>query len=235
MTESAVARVIAQLTDYCHEVRVACHRPMPGLLFLLLPGYTDPAAHRRRWDANVSLFQGASMVSTTLLVFSGIFVAWSGGFILLWLYGQEWFLNFSVAGINMRDLFQVHPINLSVAVWVGFIALFGIASDDGVVIATYLDQTYQRRRPQSLEEIREATVEAGLRRIRPCLMTIATTVLALLPVMTSQGRGADVMVPMALPTFGGMLLALMTLFVVPVGYTAVRELKLRIEKSSTMI
>ena len=174
-------------------------------------------------------------VSTTLLVFSGIFVAWSGGFILLWLYGQEWFLNFSVAGINMRDLFQVHPINLSVAVWVGFIALFGIASDDGVVIATYLDQTYQRRRPQSLEEIREATVEAGLRRIRPCLMTIATTVLALLPVMTSQGRGADVMVPMALPTFGGMLLALMTLFVVPVGYTAVRELKFRIEKSSTMM
>jgi len=169
--------------------------------------------------------------STTLLVFSGIFVAWSGGFILLWLYGQEWFLNFSVAGINMRDLFQVHPINLSVAVWVGFIALFGIASDDGVVIATYLDQTHQRRRPQSLEEIREATVEAGLKRIRPCLMTIATTVLALLPVMTSQGRGADVMVPMALPTFGGMLLALMTLFVVPVGYSAVRELKFRIEES----
>ncbi|MHC4224090.1 MAG: efflux RND transporter permease subunit, partial [Planctomycetota bacterium] len=72
-------------------------------------------------------------VSTTLLVFIGIFVAWSGGFMMLWLYAQPWFLDFSVFGQDMRELFSVHPINLSVAVWVGFIALFGIASDDGVV------------------------------------------------------------------------------------------------------
>lgn len=65
---------------------------------------------------------------------SGVFVAFAGGFIMLWLYGQGWFMNFSLAGINMRDLFQIHPINLSVAVWVGFIALFGIATDDGVII-----------------------------------------------------------------------------------------------------
>jgi Cu(I)/Ag(I) efflux system membrane protein CusA/SilA len=172
------------------------------------------------------LFLQFHRVSTTLLVFSGILVAWSGGFILLWLYSLDWFLDFSIAGVNMRDLFQVHAINLSVAVWVGFIALFGIASDDGVVIATYLDQTYAKRKPKTREEIREATVEAGLKRIRPCLMTIATTVIALLPVLTSQGRGADVMVPMALPTVGGMMVALLTLFVVPVGYTAIRELKL---------
>jgi Cu(I)/Ag(I) efflux system membrane protein CusA/SilA len=165
-------------------------------------------------------------VSTTLLVFSGILMAWSGGFILLWLYSLDWFLDFAIAGVNMRDLFQVHTINLSVAVWVGFIALFGIASDDGVVIATYLDQTYAKRSPKTRKEIQEATVEAGLKRIRPCLMTIATTVIALLPVMTSQGRGADVMVPMALPTVGGMMVALLTVFVVPVGYTAIREMGL---------
>ena len=61
---------------------------------------------------------------------------------MIWLYGQDWFLDFAVFGVNMRELFQVHPINLSVAVWVGFLALFGIASDDGVVIATYLDQSF---------------------------------------------------------------------------------------------
>ncbi|MBC8479346.1 MAG: efflux RND transporter permease subunit, partial [FCB group bacterium] len=62
-------------------------------------------------------------VSTTLIVFSGIFVAWSGGFTMIWLYGQDWFMNFSLFSMNMRDLFQMHPVNLSVAVWVGFLAL----------------------------------------------------------------------------------------------------------------
>ncbi|MCA8955037.1 MAG: efflux RND transporter permease subunit, partial [Planctomycetes bacterium] len=70
-------------------------------------------------------------VAVTLNVFSGVFVAWSGGFLMLWLYGQEWFLDFDILGRSMRDLFQVHPLNLSVAVWVGFLALFGIATDDG--------------------------------------------------------------------------------------------------------
>ncbi|HUW59222.1 MAG TPA: efflux RND transporter permease subunit [Planctomycetota bacterium] len=165
-------------------------------------------------------------VATTLLVFSGILVAWAGGFILIWFYGQGWFLNFEVFDVSMRHLFQVHPINLSVAVWVGFLALFGIASDNGVVIATYLDQSFAARRPSSRKEIREATVAAAARRIRPCLMTSATTLLALLPVLTSTGRGSDVMVPMAIPTFGGMLVVLVSVFVVPVLYCAVKELKL---------
>ncbi|HAL78343.1 MAG TPA: hypothetical protein DCP23_04195, partial [Parabacteroides distasonis] len=64
-------------------------------------------------------------VTASLIHFYGVFVAFAGGFILLWLYGQDWFMNFSIAGENMRDLFQMHTINLSVAVWVGFIALFG--------------------------------------------------------------------------------------------------------------
>jgi len=169
-------------------------------------------------------------VSTTMLVFSGIVVAWAGGFIMIWLYGQSWFLNFSVFGVNMQNLFQIHPVNLSVAVWVGFLALFGIASDNGVIVATYLDQVFARKSPNTVEEIREATLEAGLRRIRPALMTAGTTILALLPVLTSTGRGADIMVPMAIPSFGGMFLALITLFIVPVSYCWLKEYQLKKNK-----
>ena len=166
-------------------------------------------------------------VPTSTLVFSGVLVAWAGGFLMLWLYGQPWFLDFEIFGASMRELFQVHPLNLSVAVWVGFLALFGIATDDGVVIATYLRQTFARRRPRTIDEVRAATIEAGQRRIRPALMTTATTILALLPVLTSTGRGSDIMVPMAIPTFGGMVIALVTVLVVPVLFCALEEGRLR--------
>ncbi|MCH4553073.1 efflux RND transporter permease subunit [Aestuariibaculum lutulentum] len=166
-------------------------------------------------------------VGTSLMVFSGIAVAFAGGFIMIWLYGQSWFLNWSFFGENLRDLFQMHPINLSVAVWVGFIALFGIATDDGVVMATYLTQTFDRNTPETRKEIRASVVEAGEKRIRPCLMTTATTILALLPVLTSTGRGSDIMIPMAIPSFGGMLIALITLFVVPVLYSWKAEMKVK--------
>ncbi|MHC4251089.1 MAG: efflux RND transporter permease subunit [Planctomycetota bacterium] len=172
-------------------------------------------------------FQFNSVV-TTFLVFIGIIVAWAGGFIMIWLYAQPWFLDFSLFGVDMRELFQVHPLNLSVAVWVGFLALFGIASDDGVVMATYLGQSFAKRRPRTIKAIREATLAAGLRRIRPCLMTTATTIIALVPVLTSTGRGADVMVPMAIPVFGGMVFEVITLFVVPVLYCTVEEIKVRL-------
>jgi Cu(I)/Ag(I) efflux system membrane protein CusA/SilA len=166
-------------------------------------------------------------VATSLMVFTGIAVAFAGGFIMIWLYGQDWFLNFNFFGENLRDLFQMHPINLSVAVWVGFIALFGIATDDGVVMATYLKQTFERNTPESKKEIRASIVEAGEKRIRPCLMTTATTILALLPILTSTGRGSDIMIPMAIPSFGGMLIALITLFVVPVLYSWRQEFQLK--------
>lgn len=179
----------------------------------------------------VILYLQFSRVSTTLLVFSGIAVAWAGGFLMIWLYGQPWFLDVTLLGTNLRDLFAVHPINLSVAIWVGFIALFGIATDDGVVIATYLDQSFAANPTQSVEEIRAATLAAGVRRIRPCLMTTATTILALVPVLTSTGRGSDIMVPMAIPSFGGMCVELLTLFVVPVLYCAIAEL--RLERSTS--
>ena len=166
-------------------------------------------------------------VGTSLMVFTGIAVAFAGGFLMIWLYGQDWFLNFNFFGENLRDLFQMHPINLSVAVWVGFIALFGIATDDGVVMATYLTQTFDRNTPDNKKEIRASVVEAGEKRIRPCLMTTATTILALLPILTSTGRGSDIMIPMAIPSFGGMLIALITLFVVPVLYSWNQEFQLK--------
>lgn len=164
--------------------------------------------------------------TTSLMIFSGILLAFSGGFLMLWFYGQTWFLNIHLFGINFRDLFQIQTINLSVAVWVGFIALFGIATDNGVLIATYLDQSFKRNKTTDLQGIREAVVEAGMRRIRPALMTAATTMIALLPVLTSTGKGADIMVPMAIPSFGGMALSLISVFLVPVLYSLREERKL---------
>ncbi len=162
-------------------------------------------------------------VATSLMIFSAIALAFSGGFLMLWLYGQEWFLNFSAFGVNMRDLFQMDVVNLSVAVWVGFIALFGIATDDGVLIATYLKSSFKNHKPETREELHQAVMEAGQKRVRPALMTTATTLLALLPILTSSGRGADIMIPMAIPAFGGMTIALITLFLVPVLFTAWNE------------
>jgi len=170
-------------------------------------------------------------VTTTLLVFSGVFVAWCGGFLLIWLYGQSWFLDFSIFGVSMRTLFQIQTINMSVAVWVGFLALFGIATDNGVIQSTYLGQVFRERQPQSIKDVHEATIVAAQRRVRPCLMTSATTILALIPVLTSVGRGSDVMVPMAIPSFGGMLVVLISIFVVPVLYSAIEEFKLRFGSS----
>ena len=170
-------------------------------------------------------------VSTSLMVFTGIAVAFAGGFIMIGLYSQPWFLNSELFGVNMRELFQISPVNLSVAVWVGFIALFGIATDDGVLMATYLTQTFQKTEPKNVDEVRQMVIAAGERRIRPCLMTTATTILALLPVLTSTGKGSDIMIPMAIPSFGGMLIALITLFVVPVLFSIKKEqqLKLNVE------
>ncbi len=166
-------------------------------------------------------------VSTTLFVFTGVAVAMSGGFILIWLYAQPWFFDFGILGANFRQLFQVHTVHLSVAVWVGFIALIGIATDDGVILATYLKQRFESKAATTRSEVRDLTVEAAERRVRACMMTTATTVLALLPVVTSTGRGSDVMVPMTLPLFGGMLIEVVTLLVIPTLWCAWQERRLK--------
>ena len=166
-------------------------------------------------------------VSTSLMVFSGITIAFAGGFIMIWLYGQDWFFNFNLFGENMRDLFNMKTINLSVAVWVGFIALFGIATDDGVVMATYLTQSFDRENPTDKKGIRQATLEAAGKRIRPCLMTTVTTILALLPILTSTGKGSDIMIPMAIPIFGGMIIDITSYFLLPVLFSWKKEYQLK--------
>jgi Cu(I)/Ag(I) efflux system membrane protein CusA/SilA len=171
-------------------------------------------------------FQFRTVVAS-FIHFSGVFVAFSGGFIMLWLYGQDWFMNFSLAGINLRDMFQMHPVNLSVAVWVGFIALFGIATNDGVIMGTYIHQVFEEKKPATVHDVREAVIIAGKKRVRPAMMTTAVAVIALLPVLSSTGKGADIMVPMAIPAFGGMIIQVMTIFVVPLFQAMWREGRLK--------
>jgi Cu(I)/Ag(I) efflux system membrane protein CusA/SilA len=166
-------------------------------------------------------------ISTSLMIFGGIAMAFSGAFLMLWFYSKGWFLNFSIFDTDLRDLFQIKTINLSVAVWVGFIALFGIATDDGVLIGTYLDHSFKKNKPNTVGEIRAAVSEAGLKRIKPAIMTTATTIIALLPVLTSTGRGADIMIPMAIPAFGGMIVASITYFITPVLYSMREEYNLK--------
>ena len=171
-------------------------------------------------------------ITASLIHFSGVLVAFSGGFIILWLYGQDWFMNFNLADVNFRDLFQMHTINLSVAVWVGFIALFGIATNDGVIMGTYIHQTFEELTPHTIDDVRKAVLIAGKKRVRPAMMTTAVTVIALLPVLTSTGKGADIMIPMAIPAFGGMIIQIMTIFVVPLSQSIWRERALlRAERS----
>jgi len=179
-------------------------------------------------------FQFKTVIASSIH-FSGVFVAFAGGFIMLWLYGQGWFMNFSIADVNMRELFQMHTINLSVAVWVGFIALFGIATDDGVIMGTYIHQVFEKRKPDTIIEVRDAVLEAGKKRVRPAMMTTAVTIIALLPILTSTGKGADIMIPMAIPTFGGMTIQIMTMFVVPVLQSYWRETVIRKQERRDLI
>lgn len=170
-------------------------------------------------------------VAVSLLIFSGVAVAWAGGFVMLWLYGQDWFMDFG----GLRGLLNIGTVNLSVAVWVGFLALFGIATDDGVVMASYISDSISGKRLRSVEALRHTILTAGLRRVRPCLMTTATTVLALLPVLSSTGRGADLMIPMAIPVFGGMLFEILTMLVVPVLYYMLEARKLGTVKNQSAL
>jgi Cu(I)/Ag(I) efflux system membrane protein CusA/SilA len=143
------------------------------------------------------IYLGIKNFRNAAIIFSAIPIAFSGGIILLWIGG----------------------FNTSVAVWVGFIALFGIAVDDGVVMMTYLQKSIKTHKPTSWEALVDCIVEAGSRRIRPLVMTTTTTVIALIPIMWSTSTGSEVMKPMAIPTLGGMLVELVTLFIVPVVYS----------------
>jgi Cu(I)/Ag(I) efflux system membrane protein CusA/SilA len=163
--------------------------------------------------------------STVLNVYAAAPVVIAGGLILIWAYPKLWDLAHVV---GLADRPSAGPIYITVAVVVGFIALLGIATDDGVVIATYLEQSFGRKQVTAgISEIRERVVEAGLRRARPCLMTTMTTIIALAPILVSTGPGSDVAKPMAIPAVGGMIVELLALFIVPCVYSWVKETKWR--------
>ena len=154
------------------------------------------------------IFLGIRNLRNSAIIFSAVPVAFSGGLILLWLG------NF----------------NTSVAVWVGFIALFGIAVDDGVVMMTYLQKSIKHHSPKNWPQLKECIIKAGSRRIRPLVMTTSTTVIALMPIMWSTSTGSEVMKPMAIPTLGGMLVELITLFIVPIVFSFFEHRKIKLEQ-----
>ncbi|RKZ11879.1 hypothetical protein DRQ32_04945 [bacterium] len=220
-----------------HEIEHGVLRVPPGVSFEFEGTFKDQQRARRTLLLIVPialvviflvLYLQFSSVGTTAMVFSGVFLAWSGGFCLLWLFAQPGFMDIPLLGVSLAEVFNIQGYNLSVAVWVGFLALFGIATDDGVIMASYLDTSFRSARPANREQVRKAAIIAATRRIRPCLMTTATTVLALLPVLSASGRGADVMIPMALPAIGGMLVVMLTTVLVPVLYAAREEHRLQV-------
>ena len=148
------------------------------------------------------IFIGSRNFANALLIFTAVPISMAGGMLLLWFAG----------------------FNLSVAVWVGFIALFGITVDDGVVMVTYLQQALKNRKPQTRAELYDCILDAGSRRVRPLLMTTVTTIVALLPVMWATSTGSEVMQPMAVPILGGMVVELLSLFAVPVVYSYIEQL-----------
>lgn len=187
---------------------------------------------------------------------SGYFISWSGQFesemesrkklvpavaicitlIILLLYVA--FKNFSVLAILSTSL----PLSLmggiillfflgfrfSTAVWVGFIALFGIATDNAVVLLSTLEDLFKKKMPKTIEDIRLTVIEGGLLRVRPAMMTTMTTIIALMPVMLSTGTGSEIMKPMAAPTVGGLITAtLSNLILVPVLYCWIKERQLK--------
>lgn len=166
------------------------------------------ATQRLAWMVPLVLFSMFLMIYMGLgkwwlafVVFFGILVSASGGFALLLFYGS----------------------NLSVAVWVGFIALFGVADDCSVVMLSFLEDKFKDKQPQSIAETRAMVMEAALDRVRPLLMTTATTVIGLFPLFLTNGRGSDVMQPMAIPSVGGMAVQLITFLLAPCLYCMVKE------------
>ena len=154
----------------------------------------------------IILYMAFKNVTSLLIILTGLPVALMGGIILLFLLG----------------------FNSSIAVWVGFIALFGVATDNAVVLLSTLEDLFKKKVPKTIESIRSLVIEGGLLRVRPAMMTTTTTILALLPVMFSKGTGSEFMKPMASPTVGGLITAtLSNLILVPVLYCWIKEKELK--------
>jgi copper/silver efflux system protein len=122
--------------------------------------------------------------------------------------------------------------NFSVAVWVGYIALFGIAVETGVVMVVYLHEAFDQRlaagRPMTESEIEEAAIEGAVHRLRPKLMTVTAVLASLLPILFESGVGSDVMKPIAAPIVGGMITSTIhVLILVPVFFVLMKERALK--------
>jgi Cu(I)/Ag(I) efflux system membrane protein CusA/SilA len=155
------------------------------------------------------LYMAFNSLPSLLVVATGIPVSLMGGLILLHVLG----------------------FHMSVAVWVGFIALFGVATDNAVVLISAMDDLFSAQKKSSVDKIRKTVLQAGLMRVRPIMMTTSTTILALIPVMLLTGAGSEIMKPMSSPIIGGLVTAtLSNLFLVPVLYSWIKERRLMKEK-----
>jgi Cu(I)/Ag(I) efflux system membrane protein CusA/SilA len=130
-----------------------------------------------------------------------------------------------VGSIWMLYLLDYH---MSVAVWVGIIALAGVAAETGVIMLVYIDEAYEKRkqagRMQNLQDLKEVVMEGAVQRVRPKIMTVFAIIAGLLPIMWSDGTGSEVMQRIAAPMIGGMISStLLTLFVIPVLYMLVKQ------------
>jgi copper/silver efflux system protein len=160
----------------------------------------------------ILLYVAFKKFSTLFILATGLPVSLMGGIILLFILGFKF----------------------STAVWVGFIALFGVATDNAVVLLSCLDDLFKQKVPRTIEEIRQTVIDGGILRVRPAMMTTMTTIIALMPVMLSTGTGSEIMKPMASPTVGGLVTAtLSNLILVPVLYCWIKEMEFKkIENNS---
>ena len=131
----------------------------------------------------------------------------------------------AIGGIWILDILNY---NLSVAVWVGLIALAGVSSEIGIIMIVYLDEAYEKRnrdgKMQNVNDLHESIIEGAVQRVRPIMMTVFAIIAGLLPIMWSHGTGADVMKRIAAPMIGGMISAtILTLLVIPAIYMMWRE------------
>jgi Cu(I)/Ag(I) efflux system membrane protein CusA/SilA len=125
-------------------------------------------------------------------------------------------------------LFYIFGFNTSVAVYVGFIALAGLAAETGIVMLVYLDEAYDRRKNdgqlRTREDLKAAVIDGAVERVRPKLMTVSTTIIALLPIMIEHGTGSEVMQRIAAPMIGGLVSStILTLVIVPALYFIVKQ------------
>lgn len=164
-------------------------------------------------------------------------------FVMLYMVTKDFLEAFVVmlsvpfALIGGMYLIYILGYNFSVAVWVGFIALYGLAVETGVVMVVYLHEALDKRIHAcekgergnlTLKDVTEATIEGSVLRLRPKIMTVSTSLIALLPIMWSTGAGADVMQPIAAPMIGGLITSTIhVLIVTPVLFSYMKEYSLR--------